>query len=84
MPKVTIYTTEFCGYCEAAKNLLKSKGIAFSETLVKREDSEKRGELLKKSGMKTFPQIFNQDQLIGGYTELVALEESQGLDSLKD
>ncbi len=83
MSQVTIYTTEHCGYCEAAKSLLKSKGIAFSETKVARDDGAKRVELLAKSGMKTFPQIFHNDKLIGGFTELAELDRAQGLDSLK-
>lgn len=78
-PKVTVYTFKICRYCDAAKNLLQRQDIAFTEILVDSEDSKTRAELQQKSGMKTFPQIFFGDQVIGGYTELKALDEKVGL-----
>lgn len=78
-PKVTVYTFKICRYCDAAKSLLQRHNIAFTEILVEADDSKTRAELQQRSGMKTFPQIFFGDQVIGGYTELKSLDEKVGL-----
>ena len=80
---VTIYTTEYCPYCTRAKELLKRRGIAFEEVRFERDDDEKREALYQRSHMKTVPQIFNGDKLVGGYTELAALDAKDQLSSLK-
>jgi GrxC family glutaredoxin len=73
MSKVTIYTTDYCPFCDAAKSFLQAKGIAFEEIDV--SSPEKKMALKKRTGWMTVPQIFIGDQLIGGYQELVALEQ---------
>ncbi|MBL7714215.1 MAG: glutaredoxin [Bdellovibrionales bacterium] len=74
-PKVTVYTMDYCSYCEAAKALLKRKGIAFQEIRLDDDDEQAWRDLEKRSGMKTMPQIFmksgDAEKLIGGYRELV-------------
>jgi glutaredoxin 3 len=80
---VTVYTMNFCPYCKRAKELLGQRGIAFKEVLIPEEDEAQWDELEKRSGMKTMPQIFNGDQLIGGYSELSALDGKDKLVSLK-
>lgn len=70
MKKVKIYTAEPCGYCRRAKELLKSQGIAFEEEKVSWDDEAKWEVLAKKSGMKTMPMIFLDEECIGGYSEL--------------
>lgn len=82
MPKVTIYTTEYCGICERAKSLLKSRGIAFDEVFIGRDDDAKWDELFARSGMRTMPQIYSDDALVGGYLELRELDQKDGLKSL--
>ena len=82
MPHVTIYTRKFCGYCSAAKTLLKSKGAEFNE-LDGTWDTEIRQEMLVKSnGGRTFPQIFIGETHVGGCDELHALDRAGNLDTL--
>ena len=83
MPKVVVYTMKNCPYCEAAKAMLKQRGIAFQETLVADNDDAQWDALYKRSKMRTMPQIFSDDALIGGYTELAALDGRDQLASLK-
>lgn len=74
MPKkVTVYSTEYCPYCTRAKNLLKSKGIAF-EAVDLTNDAEKRAALEKKTGWMSVPLIFIGDEFIGGCDDLHALD----------
>jgi glutaredoxin 3 len=83
MPKVKVYTMENCAYCVKAKQLLKNKGIPFEEILIPEEDEAQWDALFKLSGLRTMPQIFSGDQLIGGYSDLAALDQKDGLKSLK-
>ncbi len=79
---VTIYTMKYCPYCVRAKELLKSRGVQFTETMVAEDDDAQWEELHRRSGMKTMPQIFHGERLIGGYTELAALDQKDELRSL--
>ncbi len=81
--KITVYTMDYCPYCERAKALLKRKGFNFEEVRVPQDDDKAWDDLYKLSGMKTMPQIFNGDALVGGYNELAALDQKDGLASLK-
>ncbi len=83
MAKVTVYTMDYCPYCERAKSLLQRKGISFEEIRLSEEDEASWDALEKRSGMKTMPQIFADERLIGGYTELAALDTRDGLQSLR-
>lgn len=83
MSQVKVYTISPCPYCERAKSLLSERGISYEEVLVDRSDFKMREELMAKSRMKTFPQIFKGDEVIGGYQELAQLDEKDGLSSLK-
>ena len=82
MKNVTVYTMNFCPYCEMAKRLLKSKDIPFTETKVAEDDDATWASLEKKTGFKTMPQIFIGDHFVGGYRELSVLEQEGKLDSL--
>ena len=82
MPQVTIYTRKFCGFCTAAKHLLKSKGVQFKE-FDGTFDQAIRAEMIKKSnGGSTFPQIFIGNHHVGGCDELHALEQAGKLDPM--
>ncbi len=81
MTKVVIYTKENCPYCRMAKDLLSSRRIAFEEIRIDLDDN-KRDEMLRLSNRRTVPQIFINDQSIGGYDDLAALAKSGKLDSL--
>ena len=82
MKKIEIYTGALCGYCNAAKALLKRKNISFEEIDIG-EQPEKREEMLKRSnGAKKIPQIFIGDFHVGGYEQLRDLENKGKLDTL--
>ncbi len=76
MAKVEIYTTLACPYCVNAKDLLSRKGVAFSEYRVE-GNPDLMAEAKKRSGGRmTVPQIFIDDEHIGGYDELSALDRA--------
>jgi glutaredoxin 3 len=81
MPPVTIYTRQFCGYCTAAKRLLRDRGIAFAE-IDATGAPEKRKEMIERSGRFTFPQIFIGSHHVGGCDDLYALTARGDLDRL--
>jgi len=82
MQTVEIYTSAFCGYCVAAKRLLKSKGVTFSEYNIG-ADATKRQEMMSRAnGGHTVPQIFIGDNHVGGCDELMALERAGKLDAM--
>ncbi|OGO94574.1 MAG: glutaredoxin 3 [Coxiella sp. RIFCSPHIGHO2_12_FULL_42_15] len=81
MVKVIVYSAEHCPYCDQAKRLLQKKGVNFEEIRVDL-DEKKRAEMMEKSGRRTVPQIFINDQSIGGFDELWALEQQGKLDPL--
>ena len=73
---ITMYTGPLCNFCDAAKRLLLRNNLKFDEIDI----STKSGlidEMIKKAnGKRTIPQIFFDDQHVGGYQELRALEKS--------
>jgi glutaredoxin 3 len=78
---VVVYFSPFCGYCAAAKQLLRGKGVEFTEINTS-FNSENKQKMVALSGQKTVPQIFIGDRHIGGYTDLAALESNGELDPL--
>ena len=74
-----MYTTTICPYCIRAKSLLQGKGVAFEEINVSGDD-ETRMWLVKTTGRRTVPQIFINDEPIGGFDEMRALDLSGELD----
>ena len=82
MAEVVIYTKPGCPYCIRAKALLDRKGAAYTE-IVASNDPEKKAEMVERSGgAATFPQIFINDQHIGGSVDIHALDAKGGLDPL--
>lgn len=82
MADITIYTKPFCPFCIRAVSLLEKKGVAFTE-IEAAFDAAKRQEMLARSGGRaTFPQIFINDQHIGGCDDMMALEADGKLDPL--
>lgn len=79
MKNVEIYTIDNCGFCERAKMLMKSRGVAFEEKLVDRSDDATVQVLFQRSRMRTFPQIFVGGKLVGGFTQLEALDREGNL-----
>ena len=82
MPVIEIYTTPWCGYCAAAKRLLKSKNAQFTEIDVSAEP-ERRPEMIRRAnGGRTVPQIFIDGRHIGGSDDMHLLDRQGGLDPL--
>ncbi len=81
MPKIEIYTTQWCPYCNAAKALLADKGVAYVE--VNAMDPEVRSAMVQRAhGRRTVPQIFIGDTHVGGYDDMAALARRGKLDQL--
>ena len=81
MNKITVYTTEPCGYCRQAKALLDKRGLSFDEINLAR-DADGRAELAARTGMMTFPQVIIGEELVGGFTELVSADRTGRLAEL--
>lgn len=82
MPKIDVYTADYCPYCTKAKNLLDQKGATYKEIDVSGDDDARVALVKKANGMRTVPQIFINDQHIGGCDDLYALDAKGGLDPL--
>jgi glutaredoxin 3 len=76
-----MYTTSWCPYCERARTLLRGKGVAFEEISIEADPSQ-REVMIKRSGVRTVPQIFINGTHIGGSDDLHALDAAGGLDTL--
>ena len=82
MKKITIYLTQTCGFCHAAKRLLKERSISYEEIDIS-SDLEGRDEMMRKSnGIRTVPQIFLNNNHLGGFSELYTLQQSGELKKL--
>ncbi len=84
MQPVEIYTSPLCGFCHAAKRLLKQKGVEFSEIDVFMNPSRKPEMIRRAGGGHTVPQIFVGEVHVGGCDDLFALESAGKLDALLD
>ena len=81
MSKIAVYTTDPCGYCRQAKALLAKRGLDYQEINLAK-DGAGRAELAARTGMMTFPQVLVDGELIGGFTELYAADQSGRLAEL--
>ena len=82
MANIEIYTSPFCGFCFRAKSLLKDKGVDYIEIDIISQ-SERHSEMVRRAGgIQTVPQIFIDNQHIGGCDELYELEAKDKLDSI--
>jgi glutaredoxin 3 len=79
MTRIRVYTTPWCGYCDAAKALLDRKGVDYEEVNVA-EDEGFRLRLVELTGRWTVPQVVIDEEPVGGYAELRSLERSGELD----
>lgn len=79
---VTIYTKQFCGFCDAARGLLTKKNAEFEEIPVDGDRAEQQNMAERANGRSTVPQIFIGDRHIGGCDELYALERAGDLDAM--
>lgn len=82
MAKVVIYSKANCAYCDWAKKIFDNKKIAYQEIRVDLEPTKLAEMLQLSGGRRTTPQIFINDQLIGGFDDLAALDKAGKLDDL--
>ena len=82
MKNITMYTGPLCNFCDAAKRLFLRNNLKYKEIDISTKDGL-RDEMIKKSnGKRTIPQIFFDEQHIGGYDEVRALEKENKLQNL--
>ncbi|MGD8575916.1 MAG: glutaredoxin 3 [Thiohalophilus sp.] len=81
MSRVQMYCTKTCPYCQQAEQLLRKRGIRFEKIRVDLSRSKLR-EMHKRSRRDSVPQIFINDQHIGGYDELRKLDKKGKLSAL--
>jgi len=82
VPHAEIYTSGFCGFCVAAKNFLKNRGVEWTEVRIDQE-AGKLAEMLERSGgRRTVPQIFIGGVHVGGFDDLVAADRNGKLAQL--
>ncbi len=83
MARITMYSTEWCCYCERAKTLLDRRGLPYDEIRVD-DEPDFRQRLQELTGGWTVPQIVIDDTPIGGYLELWRLDRLGVLEELAD
>tara|TARA_X000000950_G_scaffold131275_1_gene163772 strand:- start:21 stop:275 length:255 start_codon:yes stop_codon:yes gene_type:complete len=82
MKKITIYTGPMCNYCDAAKRLLIRNNATYTEIDISKVEGAMDEMIMKTDGKRTIPQIFFNEQHIGGYDEIRALEKENKLQDL--
>ncbi len=82
MKKIIMYTGPFCNYCEAAKRLLARNNATYNEIDISKVDGAMDEMIKKANGRRTIPQIFFDEEHIGGYDEVRALEKENKLQDL--
>ncbi|AFZ55729.1 glutaredoxin 3 [Anabaena cylindrica FACHB-243] len=80
--KVEIYTWATCPFCIRAKNLLKNKGVDFIEYSIDGDEVARNQMSQKANGRRSVPQIFINDDHIGGCDDIYALDRQGKLDDL--
>jgi glutaredoxin 3 len=80
--EIVVYTKDYCPYCDAVKNLLTQKGVAYSEIDVTK-DNEKYQEMLTRAApRRTVPQVFIAGEAVGGFDDTKKLDVEGKLESL--
>ncbi len=80
--KVEIYTWVMCPFCIRAKHLLKRKGVEFTEYKIDGDNAARSAMAERANGGRSLPQIFIDDQHVGGCDEIHALDAQGKLDPL--
>ena len=82
MAKIEIYTSIMCPHCSRAVRLLQSKNISFEQINVSMSGALRQTMRSRASGRTSVPQIFIDDEHIGGCDDLIALDVAGHLDTL--
>jgi len=79
MPDIEIYSSGFCAYCVAAKNLLKAKGLDWRESRIDLDPAAREAMLERSGGRRTVPQIFINGTHVGGFDDLARADRDGSL-----
>ena len=79
MPKIVMYSTQVCPYCQMAERLLRQSGVQDIEKILIDKEPARREEMMTRTGRRTVPQIYIDERHIGGYDDLSALDRAGGL-----
>ena len=82
MSKVEIYTWQYCPFCIRAKSLLKKKNVNFTEYKIDGDEDARALMIKRADGRRTLPQIFIDNEGIGGCDDLYSLENENKLEAL--
>ena len=81
MKKIIVYSGPMCNFCEAAKKLLDRNNLKYDIIDISTKDGLREEMIKKSNGKRTIPQIFFDEEHIGGYVELRELERNEKLKS---
>ena len=81
-PKVEMYTWRTCTFCIRAKDLLKTKGVEFVEYKVDGDETARAQMAQRANGRRSVPQIFIDDQHVGGCDDIYELDWQGKLDQM--
>ena len=79
--RITMYTTDPCGFCRQAKALLQARGVVYEEINLAK-DPDGRAALVERTGQMTFPQIVIGERSLGGFRELLEADRDGTLETL--
>ena len=82
MPEIVIYSSAFCPYCSWAKKMLDAKNVTYNEVRIDQVEGAQQEMLAKSNGQMTVPQIFIGEVHVGGYTDMVKMDQEGKLDPL--
>jgi len=81
-PRVTMYTTSYCGYCVRAERLLAARGVDEIVKVRVDENPAERIAMMRRTGRRTVPQIYIGEHHVGGYDDLAALDRAGRLSAM--
>ncbi len=79
MKPVTMYSSQYCPFCERAKRLLRERGVEYIEEMRIDLQPQQRAAMIERTGRRTVPQIFIGDVHVGGCDDLIALDRRGAL-----
>lgn len=82
MPIITMYSSQGCGYCSSAEQLLKRKGVTTLKKIQVDTEPGQLEQMMAKTGRRTVPQIYIGELHVGGFDDLSALDRSGRLNEL--
>ena len=81
MAEIEIYTSPFCGFCNAAKKLLEKKGVAYTEFDVMMNGAKRQEMIERAGGLTTVPQIFVDGEHLGDCMDMMEIDANDELDA---